>query len=253
MLALLGGTCGYALAQLGARAIGRTQLPIGIPLDLSVSLDYRVMVFCMALAVFTGVVFGLVPALRATRPDIVGSLKDGGMQFRRSWRFGLRNILVVVQTGICMVLLVCSGLFLRSLYSAHNMETGLMRHNLLLVPFDPSLNRDSPGETRRIVETIIDRTGAIPGVESVTVTSGVPLSLEGTQNTFVPEDQVSTNPKSGMPADIYSVAPRFFETFGIRMIAGVPLGTVMSRLARARQQLKEFLGQRYKEEGLNEL
>jgi predicted permease len=150
----------------------------------------------------------------------VGSLKDGGIQFRRSWRFGLRNILVVVQVGICMVLLVCSGLFLRSLYSAHNIETGLTHCNLLLVPFDPSRDRDFAGETRRVVETIIDRTGAIPGVESVTLTSSVPLNLEGTQNSFVPEDQASTEPKNGMSADIYSVAPRFFETFGIRMIEG---------------------------------
>ena len=220
MLALVGGIGGYALAQLGASGIGRSRLPIGIPLDLSISFDYRVMFFCMALAAFTGVVFGLVPALRATRPDMVGALKDDGSRFGGSRRFGLRNLLVVAQVGICMVLLLCSGLFLRSLYSAHNLETGLTHRNLLLAGFDPSLNRYSPGETRRIVETIVDRTGAIPGVESVSLTSSVPLSLEGTRNSFVPEDKVSDQQKNGMLADIYSVAPRFFETFGIRMIEG---------------------------------
>jgi predicted permease len=220
MLALLGGIGGYALAQLAASGIGKSRLPIGIPLDLSISLDYRVLFFCVALSAFTGVVFGLLPALRATRPDLMGALKDDGSRFGRSRSFGLRNVLVVAQVGICMVLLVCSGLFLHSLYSAHNIETGLAHRNLLLVPFDPSLNRYPPGETPRIVETIVDRTGAIPGVESVSLTNSVPLSLEGTRNSFVPEDKLSDKQKNAMSADIYSVAPRFFETFGIRMIEG---------------------------------
>ncbi len=220
MLALVGGIGGYALAEMGAGSIGRARLPIGIPLDLAISLDYRVMLFCMALSAFTGVVFGLVPALRATRPDMVGALKNDGSRFGRSRSFELRNLLVVAQVGICMVLLVCSGLFLRSLHSAYAIETGLTHHNLLLAAFDPSLNRYSPDETRRVVETIVARAGAIPGVESVSLTSGVPLSLEGTSNFFVPEDKLSDKRNNGVLADIYSVAPRFFETFGIRMIEG---------------------------------
>ncbi len=220
MLALLGGIGGYALAQLAARAIGSSRLPIGIPLDLSIRLDYRVMFFCVALAAFTGVVFGLLPALRVTRTDLTGGLKGDGSRLGHSRRLGLRNLLVVAQAGICMVLLICSGLFLRSLYSAHNIETGFAHRNVLLVPFDPSLNRYSPVETRRIVETIVDRTRAIPGVESVSLTNSVPLSLEGTRNSFVPEDKVSDKRESGLSADIYAVAPRFFETMGIRIIEG---------------------------------
>jgi len=141
MLALLGGICGYALAQIGAGAIGSSRLPIAMPINLSISLDYRVLLFCTALAMVTGVVFGLVPALRATRPDLVGGLKDDGGRFGGSRRFGLRNILVIAQVGICMVLLVCSGLFLRSLDSARDMDTGMANRNLLLVSFDPGLNR----------------------------------------------------------------------------------------------------------------
>ena len=220
ILALLGGIGGYALAQIGAGSIGKSRLPIGMPVDLSVSLDYRVVLFCTALAALTGVVFGLVPALRATRPDLVGALKDDGIPFGRWRRFGLRNLLVAAQVCICTVLLVCSGLFLRSLDAAHTIQTGLANRNLLLLAFDPSLNRYSLAETRRIVDGMIDRAGKLPGVESVSLTSAVPLSMEGTQNSFVPEDKVADKGQNGIIADIYSVGPHFFETFGIRMIEG---------------------------------
>ena len=220
MLALLGGIAGYAIAQLGATNIGRSRIPISLPVDLTVSLDYRVMLFCMALSALTGVVFGLVPALRATRPNLTGALKDERASLGQSRRFGLRNLLVVAQVAICMVLLVCSGLFLRSLYSARNIDTGIAHRNLLLMAFDPSLNRYSPSETRRTVDAILEGARALPGVESASLSSGVPLNMEGTQNAFVPVDRIAGDEKNPILADIYSIAPRFFETFGIRMIDG---------------------------------
>jgi predicted permease len=180
---------------------------LALPFDLSIALDYRVVLFSMALAALTGVIFGLAPALRATRPDLIGALKDG--------RFGLRNILVVAQVAICMVLLVCSGLFLRSLQSAGNIATGMGHRNVLMAAFDPSLNHYSPAETRRVVDAILTDTAAIPGAESAALTSSAPLSLEGTQNGFT----AGGNP-TPIIAHIYAVSPGFFDTFGIRMIQG---------------------------------
>lgn len=219
ILSLLGGIGGYAIAQLGAGSIGRSPIPLSMPVDLSISLDYRVMLFCMALSALTGVVFGLVPALRATRLDLTGALKDERVRHGQSRRFGLRNLLVVAQVSICMVLLICSGLFLRSLYSARNIDIGFAHRNVLMVAFDPSLNRYAPGEARRIVDAILAGTASIPGVESVSLGTGVPLNMEGTQNSFVPEGSLAgkSNP---ILADIYSIAPRYFETFGIRMLGG---------------------------------
>lgn len=219
MLALLGGIGGYAIAQLGASSIGRSPIPLSMPVDLSISLDYRVMLFCMALSTLTGVVFGLVPALRATRPDLTGALKDERVRLGQSRRFGLRNLLVVAQVSICMVLLICSGLFLRSLYSARNIDTGFAHRNVLMMAFDPSLNRYAPSEARRIVDAILESTRAIPGVESVSLGNGVPLNMEGTQNSFVPEGNLAGK-RNPILADIYSIAPRYFETLGIRMFDG---------------------------------
>ena len=102
------------------------------------------MLFCIALSTLTGVVFGLVPALRATRPDLTGALKDERVSSGDRGGFGLRNLLVVAQVTICMVLLICSCLFLRSLYSARNIDPGFAHRNVLMLAFDPSLNRYSP-------------------------------------------------------------------------------------------------------------
>jgi predicted permease len=215
LLALLGGIAGYALAQAGVLAIGRSRVPLSLPVDFAISLDYRVMLFAMALAATTGVVFGLAPALRATHPNLTGALKDERVSIVHLRRFGLRNLLVVAQVAICMVLLVCSGLFLRSLSSARSIDTGLAHRNVLLTAFDPSLNRYSPEQTRHVLNAILGTISALPWVQSASLTSSAPLNLEGTRNSFTAGFQ-----KIPLLADIYSVSPRFFETFGIRMIDG---------------------------------
>jgi predicted permease len=215
MLALMGGAAGYAITRAGAAAIGSARVPLSLPVDFSIALDYRVMLFSMGLAAVTGVVFGLAPALRATRPNLTGALKEERASIGPWRRFGLRNILVVAQVAICMVLLLCSGLFLRSLQSAGTIDTGMAHRNVLLLAFDPSLNRYSPEEKQRVVESILTRTAALPGVESASLTTSAPLNMEGTQNGFT-----TGNESAPIMADIYSVSPGFFETFGIRMIQG---------------------------------
>ncbi|HWB95961.1 MAG TPA: ABC transporter permease [Bryobacteraceae bacterium] len=246
MLALIGGIGGYAIAWLGASGIGRARLPIGMPVDLSVPLDHRVMLFSIALSAVTGVVFGLVPALRAARVDLVGGLKDQPVRLGQSRRFGLRNLLVVAQVTVCMVLLICSGLFLRSFSSARHLATGFAHRNLLLVGFDPSMNRYSKDETRRIVDAVLADARALPGVESASLSSGVPLDLEGTQNSFVPEGQ-GGDEKSRTSADIYAVSPGFFETLGIRRTEGEDFrpGVATEDVAIVNQALvhKAFRGQ----------
>jgi predicted permease len=148
------------------------------------------------------------------------ALKGAGAPVGRLPQFGLRNLLVVAQVAICMALLICSGLFLRSFHSARNIDTGIAQRNVLLMAFDPSLNRNSPSDTRRIVTTILEGVRALPGVESASVSSSVPLDMEGTQNSFVTEDRIAGQDKNLIRADIYSVAPQFFQTLGIRIMDG---------------------------------
>jgi predicted permease len=219
LLGLLGGIGGFAIAQFGADSIGRSRIPLPLPIDVSVSLDYRVLLFCVALSIMTGVVFGLVPALRATRPDLISPIKEQPSRPGRSRRFGLRGLLVMSQMAMCMVLLICAGLFLRSLRAAAGIDIGFTQRNLLMMAFDPGLNGYTPAQTRRLLDAMRDAAGSMPGIESVSLTNSVPLSLEGTQNGFVPDDKIG-QPNGSILADIYAVGPGFFETLGIRMLAG---------------------------------
>jgi predicted permease len=220
ILSAIGGIAGLAIAQIGASAIGRSRIPLALPVDFSVTLDYGVLLFSIALSVLTGVVFGLAPALRATRPNLSSPLKDERIAIGQSRRFGMRNLLVVAQVSICMVLLICSGLFLRSLYSAANIDPGFTHRNLLLMSFDPSLNRYSPVEARRIVDRILEAARTMPGVESASLGDTIPLNLEGTQNAFTADSVDTDGAKSPIRADVYSVAAQYFDTLGIRMLEG---------------------------------
>lgn len=220
VLALLGGAAGYALAHTGALLLSRLRLPVSMPVDLTVSLDYRVLVFCVLLSTVTSVIFGLVPALRATSPNLTSAIGGGQRSSGHGRRFGLRQILVVSQVAICTVLLTASGLFLRSLVAAGRIDPGFANSNILLVTFDPALSGYPPARTGRIVSQILEAATAIPGVESATVTNALPLSLEGTQNGFVPIRPPGAAPSATISADIYGVAPGFFRTLGIALLDG---------------------------------
>ena len=224
MLALLGGLGGWMIAAYGTKAIGLLRIPLGWPLALTIPLDSHVLLFCAALSIATGVIFGLVPALRATKPDLLTDLKAGGDSRARLRRFGLRNGLVVAQVAICTVLLLSTGLFLRSLHAAKGTDFGLKNRNLLLLAFDPSLDHRSDQQARQLLRDILDRAQAVPGVEAATLTTSVPLTFIMSNSSFVPGEQAADPASPRIRADIYSVAPRFFETMGIAFQSGDDFG-----------------------------
>jgi hypothetical protein len=107
-------------------------------------------------------------------------------------RFGLRNGLVA-QITICTVLLVSTGLFLRSLQTARGLDLGLTNRSLLLLAFDPALDRRSDQQSRQLLRDILERARGVAGVESATLTSRVPLTFLDNSSNFVPEEN-ATNP-----------------------------------------------------------
>jgi predicted permease len=220
VLSLLGGAGGWIIAAYGASLTGLVRIPLGRPLDLSISLDYRVLLFCIGLSLATGIVFGLVPALRATRPDLVTDLKAEGRSNAGVNRFGLRDGLVVAQVAICTLLLLSTGLFLRSLQTARGIDVGLSNRNMLLMAFDPALDHRPDPQARQLLRDILDQAHAVAGVESATLTTGVPLTFVMDNSRFTPEERAADPQRPRIGADIYGVGPRFFETMGISFLAG---------------------------------
>ena len=219
MLALAGAGVGFLLAAGAARAISNFQLPLPFPVVFDFNVDLRVATFTLGLSVVTALLFGLVPALRASRPDLVGALKDGPALFGRVGRSGLRNTLVVVQVALSLVLLTTAGLFLRSLGNASSIDIGFKPDNILIMSVDPKLHNYPHDKTVQFLTQLHDRVTALPGVRSVSFVGVVPLSIGATSDNFDVEAN-KDHPKQTVNANVNNVGSGYFSTMGIPMLRG---------------------------------
>jgi predicted permease len=220
VLASIGGVGGLIVAIYGARTISLLRIPLGWPLDLTFSVDAHVLLFCGVLSIATGVAFGLVPALRATRTGLVTDLKGAPVDRAAGYRVGLRNGLVVTQVAICTILLVSMGLFLRSLQASRDADIGLTNRNLLLMAFDPGIDRQSDVESKELLRNILESAQTVAGVQSATLTSAVPLTLIVSNSNFVAAENAKNPQARRVRTDIYGVGPAFFATMGIPIVSG---------------------------------
>jgi putative ABC transport system permease protein len=217
VLAIAGGICGVGLAVLATRLLIAFMSAGQTPIALGLNPDVRMLGFTAAVSVLTGIVFGLTPALRATRIDLTPSLKTVG----RSVRGGLRSgkILCVTQVALSLVLLIGAGLFVRSLQKLNAQDSGVDRDRVLIVRVEPrgSDQRNIPGTTPRldrIYRDLMTRVSAIGGVRSCSLAQFTPTTLRGNTIPFV---LPSGAEQRGLVPMIY---PHFFETMGIGIVAG---------------------------------
>jgi len=173
-----------------------------------------VLLFCAAASLITIVLFGLVPALQASRPDLVPALKETGNNPSRGDRGDwLRHFLVVAQVGFSMALLVVGGIFTRSLLKAYSVDLGFHPDQLLIMGFDPSTQTDTwQGEQDALRQTL-----TLPGVQTATVAWDVPLTTM--QSTLRVTDAESRSPEP-LQVAYNMVGPDYFHTLGITILAG---------------------------------
>lgn len=177
VLALAGGALAVPVTLVLTSMVGRVKSPIPMEISLAIAPDWRVMVFILLIAMGTGIAFGLVPALRASRPDLVPALKDVSTGGKRGRRFSLRDVLVVAQMAVSLVLIVIGALFVRSLGAAGQVSLGYdaSRIGFLTVPLE-MIGYDS----RRggvLLEQGAQRLRELPDVEAVSLSSRLPLSI----------------------------------------------------------------------------
>ncbi|MBS1802516.1 MAG: ABC transporter permease [Acidobacteria bacterium] len=219
LLALAGAAIGFALAAVAARAISNFKLPLPFPIVFDFNVDLRVAAFTLGLSVITALLFGLVPALRASNPDLVSSLKDSSPALGREGRSRLRNSLVVVQVALSLVLLATAGLFLRSLGNASSIDIGFKPDKILLMSVDPKLHNYSNEKTSEFLKQLRDKTEALPGVRSVSYMSVVPLSI-GTADYDFEILATKDHAAKKSNANVNSVGARYFETMSIPLLRG---------------------------------
>ncbi len=220
LLSILGATGGLALGALIMKAVPSLLPPAeGVNLVFDLSMDWRVVSFALLLALTTGILFGLAPALQATRPDLVSVLKEDAAGL--TVRTGLtRRIFVVAQVALSLVLLVASGLFLRSLGKANSVDPGFERSRMVLFSVNPRIMGYSQERSTALFEEIRQRAAALPGVRSVALGAFVPLRGGKTTTTY--EVQGQDLPKGAQPpeANFNQVGHGYFQTMGIPVLSG---------------------------------
>jgi predicted permease len=220
MLALAGGLAASLLTLWSAELLAH--LFRLIPEDmgaLDFSPDARVLGFAFLLSLLTGIACGLVPALQASRPDIVPALKDENPSAGGRRRLSLRNVLVVAQVAASLVLLVCAGLFLKSLREVATVETGFETKSVLMSTLYLDPNRYDAARGGELYRQALERAAALPGVRLVALTSSVPLGGQSMRGTLLIEG-AEPQPYAGVEVDRGYVGPRYFETLGIPLLRG---------------------------------
>jgi predicted permease len=171
LLATLGGAAGLLLAWWTARTISAAPPPTSaLPITPQFSIDLRVLLFTLGISLVAGVVFALAPALRASNPALIPALKDDSATlFEHTSMFTLRNLLVVTQVALSVVLLIAAGLFLRSLWQAQRIDPGFDAAKIVGLPLNINLLRYTKAQGREFYRQVTERVEAIPGVESASV------------------------------------------------------------------------------------
>jgi predicted permease len=219
LLSLGGGLFGVTLSFWAAKALASFHFPAPVPVDLNVSVDWRVLSFAFVLSIAAGILFGLVPAWALARPIIANGLKGEDVLAKPGRVWSLRNVLVVSQIAMSVVLLCATGLFLRSLGNASQMDVGFRSRGILIMSVDPRLHSYSSERTVQFLEQVRQRVATLPGVTSVAYTDTVPLSGGGRRDGF---NAVSQTFPAAAPAltDLYLIGAGYFDTMGMPRVAG---------------------------------
>jgi predicted permease len=220
-LSLLAGVVGLAIAYLTSDLLRALAPPTGLPIGLQLGIDGRVLGFTLLLAVLTGVRFGLVPALGASRSDVAAQLRDESGTFAGGPRGGwLRNGLVLVQVAISLLLLVAAGLLLRSLESASGFDPGFEPGGVELASIDLFPTGYTPEKGRQLYRQLLERLRALPGVDSVSLARGVPLGLGGSSSSRIRVEGYEPA-KDQLPwTYLNNVGPDYLRTMGMRLVRG---------------------------------
>ncbi|HEY5255153.1 MAG TPA: ABC transporter permease [Acidobacteriaceae bacterium] len=222
LLALGGGVLGTLISLWATSALSAFQVPAPVPLDISLSVDWRVVLYTFVLSVVTGFLCGLVPAWIASRPVLTRALKGEDALARPGRRITLRNSLAVAQIAISLVLLSAAGLFLRSLVGASSIDIGFRSRNVVMVSVDPRIHGYSPERTTQFLALLRERVAGLPGVLSVAATDSVPLSGGNRSDALHADGQPQNGPDPGV--ELYMATPGYFETLGIPRLMGRDFG-----------------------------
>jgi len=216
LLAALGGALGVIISYWGVKLLV-SFVANEAPLDTTP--DVKILLFTAGASIISGVLFGLVPALRASKTDLTSAMKEKSSTRGRRFIFSPSSAMVVLQVALSMVLLTGAGLFARSLAKLQNEDVGFDRANVLLVGIDPRLAGYKPRELPALYQQLLDRLHTVPTVQSVTMATYAPMSGHGRTSSI---NVSGYTLQAGEDQDVEDVltGPEYIETLGVRLLRG---------------------------------
>ena len=218
LLAVAGGALGLLLTFWTSGLVSSFLTTSDEPLLLELTPNSRVLIFTLVASFATVLLFGVVPALKASRIDLVPTLKDAdATSFRRGP--SLQNLLVVTQVALSLLLLAGAGLFVRSLWKLQGIDKGFTGSNVMAYSLNMDLQGYDKGRGANFYASALENLAAVPGIESVTLASSLPATAGGSRMQVGPNE---TKPavNENVSIDIVTIAPRFFETTGLSLLQG---------------------------------
>jgi predicted permease len=219
LLSCVGGAVGIALAA----AIDKTLLGFlpadTLPITVSWIPDSRVLLFTLAVSVLTGLIFGLIPALQATKPNLAGTLKDQAGAVIGGTSVRLRKGLVAAQVGLSLLLLIGAGLFVQSLKNLRNVNPGFQTENLVTFSVDPTLNGYKPERSREFYRQLIDRIDSTPGVKTAGLAI-MPVLTGNEWDSSVAVEGYTAKQGENVGPHMNFISEGFFDALGVRVLAG---------------------------------
>ena len=221
LISVIGGAVGVLIALWGTEALVSLN-PQGIPRATEIGVDGRVLGFALLVSVFAGILFGLVPALQASKPDLNETLKESGKSSSGNARgHFIRNTLVVVQVALAFVLLIGAGLLIKSFSELQQVNVGFNRERLLTMQVSlPPAQYPRDNDIGGFYKEAFHRLSALPGVTSASAISQAPLAGGGPQFIFAVEGRPLPTPSEAPIASYRTVLPDYFQTMNIPLIKG---------------------------------
>jgi macrolide transport system ATP-binding/permease protein len=222
LLAVMGGAGGILFAYWLGNVLISLIPPTTVPLALDPRPDPRVLLFAFGLALMSGLAFGLAPALQTARCDLTQGLREraaasgGG----RASRWNLRNLLVIAQIAVSLLLLIGSALFLKAFHKAQAIDPGFRTQNVAILTIDPTLAGYDKVHGAQLVRAIVDKVRHDPSIVSADLSEWVPLGSFGPASTIIVEGRGENDEHNRRVANLSQITPGYFETMGISFLRG---------------------------------
>jgi putative ABC transport system permease protein len=215
LLSSMAGMAGVLLAWWLARLLLGLKPP-SLPVTLEVPLDWRVLLFAVLVSLATGVVFGIVPALRCARVEAAPVLKEetksAGLRKSR-----LRSLLLIGEIAACVVLLACAALCVRSLMHANSIDPGFDTRNIAVATLDPEALGYSPEKIAAFYRQMLDHVRALPNVTAASYVNHLPLGTSREQTSL---GRTFDKASDQIPTDVFRVGPGYFSAMGVLLLRG---------------------------------